>query len=997
MPEPVNITGLVERYRKGLLNTTEAEDIGRNFIEPVLYNLGWDTIPSGGSIKRDSWIMRNVLFRTSGRMQYVDYVLCTRKGGVLAIKLDSHPREAGAALNLRRFAWNSGVKLAILTNFGESAVYDTTIPVWEGDDDTTALIASVTFDQYIGEWERITSIFSRDNVLRGSIERLLNEKGISREVVAVGTMLRADIEAWRLLLAKRIALHCHRLSADAINELVQYLLIRILFLRIAEDWGIGQYGLLMRVTEGGSAYGRLCGLFKFAGDEYGGSLFRFGDADDQGEPPDTLTLGLPIDDETVKKIITRLSSRESPYEFSVIRAEVLAEVFSAFLGSVIRIAAGYQAVVEERSEVLMSDSNSGTPREIAEYMVDRTLSGLVNGKSPPDIPDLHVVDPACSSGMFLIMAYEYLLDWHFRWYVENLVPILKCGTDNPGDFQPESWGGGFGNHSLPVTCCRGIRGGSLQEKMTWRLTPGERARILCSMISGVDIDRRAVLTTRFLLLVKLIEDEGGIPLPDLSATIRWGNSLVASDIFFDPDASLIDPRSRQRLLVFDWEKAFPSVMAQGGFDAVIGHLPGMRLESVRGEKEYLEKRYTTFPGTKDLYHCFVERGISLLRPEGLFSAILPDTWLRADSGAKLRAFLEKVAIREIIDLGTGTRGIPHLCMIRVQKDAPGSSVSVVRGEVRGTLTFEEYLEAYRYTIPRDRLSRKGWNLSDTRVSDLVRKIQVTGTPLGEYVMGAIDSGIRIRSAFVIDQETKKRLIDEDPGSAAVLKPLLSCEGLKRYLPPDSTKYLIVIPPEKDMRMYPAVLRHIRRHKKKEYRSGEQKQPEVTPPDAGISPELFSKQKIVFPKISRKGRFTLDPSGHYLPDSCRFIRSSSPYLLGILNSRLIWFFIRQTVPPFRGDYRKFCGRHFENIPIFVPDFDHPGDTSWHDSLEALVMQMIGIQKRAAETDNVPEKDRYREQIRELDERIDMIVCDLYALTPEERLVMHKETADWHPSR
>ncbi|MDD1705761.1 MAG: hypothetical protein LUQ12_01835, partial [Methanoregulaceae archaeon] len=882
----------------------------------------------------------------------------------------------------------------------ETAVYDTTIPVREGDDDTTALIASVTFDQYTGEWNRITSVFSRDSVLKGSIERLLHEKGICREAAGVETMLRADIEAWRILLAKRIALHCHGLSADAINDVVQYLLIRILFLRIAEDRGIGQYGVLMRVTGGGSAYGRLCGLFRFAGDEYGGDLFRFSEVNNSEEPPDTLTPALPIDDETVKKIITRLSPPQSPYEFSVIRAEVLAEVFSAFLGRVIRIAAGYQAVVEERSEVLSSEGNSGTPREIAEYMVNRTLSGLVNGKTPQDIKSLHVVDPACSSGLFLIMAYGFLLDWHLRWYVENLVPVLKCGTDNPDnprDFLPEAGGEGSGNHSLPITCCRGIRGGSSQEKMTWSLTPEERARILGSMISGVDIDRRAVLTTRFLLLVKLIEDQRGLPLPDLSTAIRWGNSLVSSDIFCDPDACLIDPRSRQRLLVFDWERAFPCIMASGGFDAVIGHLPGIRRESLRGEKEYLEKRYSTFPGTKDLYHCFVERGISLLRQGGLFSAIIPDAWLRADSGAKLRAFLGEVAIREIIDLGSGTRGIPHLCMIRVEKDATGTSVSVVRGEIRETLTFEEHLEAYRYTIPRDRLSQKSWNLSDTRVSDLVRKIQVTGTPLGEYVMGAIYPGIRFSSAFVIDDETKKRLIAEDPGSAAVIKPLLSCEELKRYLPPDSTRYLIAIPPGTDLSTYPAVSRHFLRHRKREYRGGEQKQPDISPLESGISPELFSKQKIVFPKISRKGRFTLDSSGHYLLDSCRFIRSSSPYLLGILNSRLIWFYIRQTVPPFRGDYRRFYGRNFENIPIFVPDFDDPGDTLRHDSLEALVMQMIGIQKIAAVTDNVLEKGRYREQIRGLDQRINTIVCDLYALTPEERLVIQRETTGSDSSR
>ena len=704
--------------------------------------------------------------------------------------------DGGTALDLRRYAWNAGLHLAILTNFAESIVYDATIPVHCGDDATTALIATIPVDRYAEQWDRIAAIISRECVLQGSIGLFLGERRGIEGATGVGPVLRSELEEWRLLLAKRIALRNHGLSSDAINEVVQYILTRILFLRIVEDRGIGLYGSLIRVTEGGSAWGRLCGLFRFAEDEYGGGLFRFTERKGTEESIDALILTLAVDDDVIKTIITRLSPPQSPYEFSVIPARVLAEVFSPFLGSVIRLTSGYHAIVEERPEIRKAGGPSCTPQEVAGYMVGRTLSELVKGKTPRDIADLPVLDPACGSGLFLVMAYEFLLDWHLGWYKENLVPGISgdYSRENIRDFLPGLYEDSDADHALPVVCCKGREGDTSREGMHWKLASGERTRILLTTIFGVDIDPGAVETTRLLLLVTLINDmdQGGLPLPDLSGTIRCGNSLVGPDIFDDPDASLIDPRSRERLRVFDWEAAFPGIMASEGFSAVTGHLPMFRRESLKWEKEYLEKRYMTWPGTPDLYHCFVERGISLLRPGGLFSAIFPDGWLRADNGTKLRMFLGGYAIREIIDFsdpGARRGDLLQPCILRAAKEAPGTSLSVVLGEIPKTGSFEDYLETHRYTVQWSLIGQGSWILPDTRVQDLVRKVRNIGTPLGEYVMGGVYRGVRIdpRSALFIDNETKKRLIAEDPDAVAIIRPFLSEEGLRRYLPPEAKR------------------------------------------------------------------------------------------------------------------------------------------------------------------------------------------------------------------
>ncbi len=86
-----------------------------------------------------------------------------------------------------------------------------------------------------------------------------------------------------------------------------------------------------------------------------------------------------------------------------------------------------------------------------------------------------------------------------------------------------------------------------------------------------------------------------------------------------------------------------------------------------------------------------------------------------------------------------------------------------------------------------------------------------------------------------------------------------------------------------------------------------------------------------------------------------------------------------------------GPQFENIPVFVPDFEDPDDTGRHDALEALVQQMLTLQERSARTNDSGDVQRYRLQIAELDRRIDAIVYDLYGLTPDEIRIVEDASA------
>ena len=195
----------------------------------------------------------------------------------------------------------------------------------------------------------------------------------------------------------------------------------------------------------------------------------------------------------------------------------------------------------------------------------------------------------------------------------------------------------------------------------------EKKRILLNNIYGVDLDPNAVEVSKLSLLLKMLEgeneaarqeaviDESGEQiLPDLGGNIKCGNSLIASDFYAGADLTEVDKEELYRVNPFDWESkaGFGEIMAEGGFDAVIGNPPYVRQEILgKTFKGYAKQKYETYAGTADLYTYFIERGVKLLNEDGLFGIIVANKWMRARYGKPLRTWLKKQAIREIVDFG----------------------------------------------------------------------------------------------------------------------------------------------------------------------------------------------------------------------------------------------------------------------------------------------------------------------------------------------------------
>jgi len=1026
MPAPQAIHDLVERYEynrpvyhKGQKNETE---LRREFLDPFFRALGWDVDNNKGWSEAYKEVAHEDPIRIRGQTKFIDYsfrvggarkFICEAKKPAVPIKDD-----LTSALQLRRYAWNAGLKLSILTNFEEFAVYDCNVPIRKEDTASTARIAFFPYSEYEKRWDRIEAVFSPEGIQKGSYDKYVATHGEKHGTAGVDEKFLEDIENWRLLLARNIALRNLALTQEDVNTAVQLIIDRLIFLRICEDRGIEKYETLRAISDGEAIYSHLCTLFQLADDKYNSGLFHFVEEAGRDEMPDTHTPSLTIDDTVLKNIIHRLYSPESPYEFSVIPAEILGQVYEQFLGKVIRLTAAHRADVEDKPEVRKAGGVFYTPVYIVEYIVKKTVEDKVKGKTPREVAKLTVLDPACGSGSFLLGAYRFLLNWHRDWYIEHLVPVLKDRQPTSPEVRallPDPVASGKaakkeGMYELPVY--KAGNGDASKMRSDWRLTIAERKRILLNNIYGVDIDKQAVEVTKLSLLLKVLEEESEEnvskqlklfaerALPSLHHNIRCGNSLVAPDYFDLKQAHPFNMEERKHVNAFDWQEEFPIVMKSGGFDVVIGNPPYVRQESLKEQKEYYQSRYAVYQGTADLYAYFIEKGISLLRPGGIFSYIVANKWMRANYGKPLRKFLLTKQIEEIVDFGdlpVFKTATTYPCIIRVSNNKPLREFCVSKVETLDFPSLDGYVKEHRHPMDQRTLTDGGWTLGDKRTENLLKKLQSVGTPLEDFVMGAIYRGITTgyNEAFVIDEKTFQKIVEKDPKNVDIIKPFVFGRDIKRYGSQISYKYLIFTRRGIDIKQYPVVEEFL-----KQFKTELMPKPTDWKGDSwrGRKPgnyewyEIqdsteyyleFEKPKIILPDISLQGNFYLDSEGHfYCANTAYIIVNSQKYLLGLLNSKLITFFYRNISSTYRGGYLRYIHQYLNKIPIYTPDFDKPDDKARHDRMVMLVTEMLELQKHLSHAKTDQEKRIITQEIVSTDQQIDSLVYGLYGLTADE---------------
>lgn len=1015
MPIPPVVQELIARFQRNHDTYMDAEQYNESrlrieFLDPLFEALGWDMANKGGYADAYKDVIHEDVLKIGGGTKAPDY--CFRIGGSRKFFLEAkkpsvHIKgDPSPAYQLRRYAWSAKLPISVLSDFEEFAIYDTRVKPSMNDKAATARVFYCTYEQLPEKWDEISAIFSKEAVLKGSFDKFADTAARKRGTAEVDAAFLTEIEAWRDSLAQNIALRNLDISERDLNYAVTKTIDRVVFLRICEDRGIEPYAQLQTIAKVDDVYGELLKLFRRADEKYNSGLFHFAQESGRDDEPDILTPALEIDDKVLRPILASLYYPDCPYEFSVLPADILGHVYEQFLGKVIRLTTGHRAKVEEKPEVRKAGGVYYTPTYVVDYIVQNTVGKQVEGKTPKEVAKLTILDPACGSGSFLLGAYQYLLDWHLRFYANNN-PAALAKQKNPPIYQ-----------------------GAKKEDSDaqgFRLTLAERKRILLANIYGVDIDPNAVETTKLSLLLKALEGESAETLqnqmklfreralPDLASNIKCGNSLIGEDFYVNRQLALIDDVTLQKINVFDWAAAFKTIMGTGGFDLVIGNPPYVRQELLTEVKGYFQSHYKVYHGVADLYSYFVERALGVIRPGGELGMIVSNKWLRAAYGEPLRGFLQNtVTIKHILDLaglpvfkGATVRTLILLC---AKLNPTNNQITYTKpldvGLFRSSVSAQILSEHVRNTasaVPQNTLSHKGWSFSGADSYRLNEKIRSKSVSLSDYVGDALFRGVvtGLNDAFVISAETRRALIKANKSAVSAIKPVLFGKDVRRYQIEDHSRFLIFTRRGVDIEKYPSLRDHLaqyrrdltpRKNASDPYgrKPGKYKWYEIQ--DSVEYYKKFDQPKIICPDISTSVRFYLDKEGFYGSNTTYCIGVEDLYLLGILNSKIAQFSFRQICAGLEGGdeiYLRFFGQYLEQFPVYRINQKVRSDRTRHEAIILQVKNMIYLQELLVKTKSG--RETIQRQIDATDRQIDHLVYQLYELTPEEIALVEQETA------
>jgi type I restriction-modification system DNA methylase subunit len=923
----------IDSYKQTDYNETLTR---RDFIDPLFKAMGWDVDNSQGYAEAYREVIHEDRVKVGKATKAPDYSFRLGGGKRLFFVEAKKPSvsikdDISVAYQIRRYGWSAKLPISIITDFEEFAVYDCTKKPNPTDKSGVARIKYINFKDYLNEFEYLWDTFSKERVLKGSFDRYIQSDTVKKGTATVDKEFLSSLDNWRTYLATTISLRNKELDEDEINYAVQLTIDRLIFLRIAEDRGVEQYGQLKNsVNQKGDSYQNLFFNFKKADEKYNSGLFDFS--------KDVISEKLQIDNKVIKTIVNEMYYPESPYEFSVISVEILGSAYEQFLGKVIRITTAHHAKIEEKPEVRKAGGVYYTPQYVVDYIVKNTVGNLIDGKTPKQIEKIKIADPACGSGSFLIGAYQYLLDYHKNYYTDN-------GTKT-------------GKKDSPTT-------------PEGNLTSAEKKKILLNNIYGVDIDVNAVEVTKLSLLLKCMEGETETSiaqqqklwheriLPTLDDNIKSGNSLVETD-FYD---SVLDFGEEKKIKPFNWQKAFPHIFSNGGFDTIIGNPPYVfgrdwnALGISNDLKTYLGNKYKSSPYQLDMFSIFMERAFHLVNPNGFISFIVPNVWLNNTYSAITRKFIiensKKLTITEPVD--KVFEGITVDTIIYyLQKGNPKLSdvIDIFKINKLGTSTHFQDLIVKDY-ISGDAPISTSINTADTTI---IQKILNAGDSLEKYA--DITRGVhpyRVggygKSAFVNGVQIQ-RDVDE--------RPYHNSENMNGY-----REFIY----GKDLKKYEPV-------RAKEYVSygkwlAEPRDPKFFEGDRIYSRKILGETLIV---TIEKSNSVADQQVYITKPKNTDIRIE--YFAGILGSKLIGFFIRKFYNETNDAFPQIKVGQLKSIPILIVKND------LYEQLVKNVDNLYQVNKEIHEV-KIPHKlEQLNSRKEHFENRVNELVYQLYELTEDE---------------
>jgi len=756
------------------------------------------------------------------------------------------------------------------------------------------------------ELKRLWFLLGADNLLSGSTTALLDRSARADRVIT--DQLYADYKKLRARLIEAMNQNHSALSPITAIEHAQTILDRVLFIAFAEDTGLLPAETIRNALAqqnpfvATSLWDIFQGLFR-AIDQgnakagipaYNGGLFA---------PHPELDALILSDD------LCREFEALASYDFeSDVSVEVLGHIFEQSITDIEAMQAKARGEEPPAATKKKREGVVYTPAFVTRFIVEETIGrtlaerfaavlpryarnegSLASGEDivwrsakgerefwesyQSELRSLTVIDPACGSGAFLIAAFDFLAA-EYRRVNERLAELT----------------GG-----------RGVTAGQL------RLFDPDR-EILTHNLFGVDVNAASVEITKLSLWIKTAKR--GKALDSLESNIRVGNSLIE-----DAD---------YHYRAFVWRDAFPAIFNADGFDVVLGNPPYVRMELITPFKPYLEKRFEVVADRADLYAYFFEQGVRLLKPNtGRLGYVTSATFFRSGSGQPLRRYLsEKAALEAVVDFGDlqifeGVTTYPAIVILRrLDVDEP------VVGEMRFAavkdrlpsdlaLTFRERAQR----MARERLGATSWTFEDGGPSALRSKLRLGVKTLAE-VYGAPLYGIKtgLNRAFVVDGDTRERLVAADPGAATLLVPFLRGEDVKRWKIKPDDRFLINTPKGKiEIEQYPSVRDYLSQHREAlDARATRQEWFELQQAQLAYQPRM-AEPKVIWPHFQSRANFCFDDAGYFLNNKTFFLPRLPLFELAFLNSAVSWFILSSLARIKRGGFIEAEAQYVGQLP------------------------------------------------------------------------------------
>jgi type I restriction-modification system DNA methylase subunit len=776
----------------------------------------------------------------------------------------------------------------------------------------------------------------------------------------------SDLKRWRLLLANGFAFRNQSRPLAELTLASQQLLDRFIFCRMLETHRLVEYNKLARTFALYEAmYGRADKtfaevlretLFRQIKNDFNTELFTQPLLCDELDI-DNLVLAAVIGHEPLAPELAEQCGLESgqgellafrhlySYDFSRMSQDVMGAVYERFLAHKL-LQQGGRIVIEDTDELRKKEGIYYTPRYIVDYIVEHTLGEKIKpvlaeaksllgyGNYPAalakirELGGVKVLDPAMGSGSFLLRAFDALMGAYDDYNQE--CRRLKRAKNGAGTLFEADF-------VVP------------EEVLEAPL------HVLTENIFGVDLDAQAVEVAKLSLWLRYMavnrgqfidqlrrRRPGGQPLnllPTLTDNLKRGNSLI-DDPAVAGDAAFV------------WPDEFPDIIRAGGFDVVIGNPPYERIQTMQAHApeavEFLKGHYrSAASGNFDIYVCFIERGLQLLREDGQFGYICPHKFFQAEYGRELRKLLVGGShVRHVVsfgDLQVFPQATTYTCLLLLGKAA----------QSEGFFAKVDNLEAWRTTgaaasgrIAPASFAGDQWNFVLGNGAELFVKLNQQPVRLRD-VADRMAQGIRTSANEVyvlrVVAESGKTVTaySEKLGREVKLErqavtPFLEGKQIKRYRLLPSNQVVIVpyasrrgevrLLSEKALQTkYPLTLDYLRANQtflegREDGRMrGAQWYAYIYPKNI----ELMSEPKILVPDIADSACFALDKDGQFaftagygLTLKPEFADATA-FVLGLLNSKLLDFYLKKVSTPMRGGFFRYFSQYLEQLPIRLP--------------------------------------------------------------------------------